>query len=45
MSLLARRDARFEYGNLYNRFWQARLVELTDVEKLAATAATGMQPN
>ena len=34
----ARADRQFEHGSLYNPFWQARLVELTDAEKLAATA-------
>lgn len=34
----ARTDRRFEHGNLYNPFWQARLVELTDTEKFIATA-------
>ena len=33
-----RDDRRVEYGNLYNPFWQARLVDLSDHEKLTASA-------
>ncbi|ULQ47132.1 pilus assembly protein TadG-related protein [Flagellatimonas centrodinii] len=33
-----RADNRVEYGNLYNPFWQVRLVDLSDTEKLTASA-------
>lgn len=34
----ARADRLYEHGNLYNPLWQARLIELTDEEKIIATA-------
>lgn len=33
-----RADRRVEYGNLYNPYWQPRLVDLDDAERAAATA-------
>lgn len=33
-----RDDRRLEYGSLYNPFWQPRLVDLSDEEKLTANA-------
>ena len=33
-----RADRRVELGNLYNPYWQPRLVDLTDAEKTTATA-------
>lgn len=33
-----RDDGRLEYGNLYNPYWQPRLVDLSDAEKATATA-------
>lgn len=36
----ARLDGNFEYGNLYNPFWQPRLVELSNAEKAALMAAS-----
>jgi len=39
MQQFARRDGKYEYGNLYNPFWQPRLVELTDAEETAAAVA------
>lgn len=39
--LWQRKDKRREYGNLYNPFWQTRLVDTTDKERSAALLAAG----
>lgn len=39
LAQFARLDGRYEYGNLYNPFWQPRLVKLSSVEKTALMAA------
>lgn len=39
LALFARADRRYEHGNLYNPFWQPRLVDLTDDEKNAIAVA------
>lgn len=36
-----RRDNRIEHGSLYNPYWQTRLIELSNAEKLAATEIIG----
>lgn len=36
-----RPDRRFEHGNLYNPFWQVRLIEPTAQERAAAVAIAG----
>ncbi|XGA80296.1 pilus assembly protein TadG-related protein [Halomonas sp. CH40] len=38
----ARRDGNVEYGNLYNPFWQPRLGKLSDAEKSAVAAISGV---
>ena len=35
-------DDKYEHGNLYNPFWQPRLIDLTDAEKTAASVAAGV---
>ncbi len=37
--LWSRNDGYREYGNLYNPFWQTRLIDITNKERLAAVAA------
>lgn len=39
IALFARHDRKFEHGNLYNPFWQARLVDLDNAERAALIAA------
>lgn len=38
-------EPSFEHGNLYSPFWSARLVDTTDVERLAALAAISFIPS
>lgn len=42
VSQFARQDGNFEYGNLYNPFWQPRLVKLNNMEKSALAVAAGI---
>ena len=37
--LWRRKDNNLEYGNLYNPFWQPRLVETSSAERVAVMAA------
>jgi hypothetical protein len=37
----ARADGRHEYGNLYNPFWQTRLSDTTNTERMTVLAITG----
>lgn len=41
LSSWRRNDNRLEYGSLFNPFWQPRLVDLTDDEKITAMAIVG----
>jgi len=34
--LWIREDGHREYGNLYNPYWQTRLIDTTDIERAAA---------
>lgn len=45
LSLFARHDRRFEHGNLYNPFWQPRLVDLSNAENATLTAAVASGVN
>ncbi|HET7315260.1 hypothetical protein [Salinisphaera sp.] len=40
----ARSDGHYEHGNLFNPFWQPRLVELTTAEKQQIAAALAATP-
>jgi len=42
LSSWQRSDGKYEHGNLYNPFWQPRLIDLTDAEKTAAVVAAGV---